>query len=713
VHGIGTAEPLDMIQEVTDAMRVPRPGLVLSSDAEVHEVPDAGRVRHLVIRHGTIPGANVRFGTAHWADITYYRQGFLALIGSLLMTAFGVRFFADVAARDARGSGFFERALSFLLRHLLNIMVVFLAVVVFPITFASLLFSLSALVAEYAIRNTVGIYDLKFVDLQRWFIVTVSVLGCGICAWIGIVRVWPMRRERTLGIWIFSALGLTALAVGAMMPFHNAVVKWPVWVGEPGQHCGLFRDCLREYLKYFAQFNPYLVDRIDQTDGVSVFLALFNFLQIISGAVMLGLIVAILFVLAVYVIAALIAQRRFHTMVFAAVSTVTIWIVLLVVLWPENLINYSAMLRYTRPEAPQNVSAMFLWWETFPWRFYAEKIPAHGKDSIEAYYPIQWFEGAYFVLLCATVLLILSVLLGRWIWCTYRRKANLSAFRVAESSRRPRRVNWPRLIIARGYVVLVVLFIIYTSVAFLMILFKMQPLLLDALHIGTPDNQVPPEVFFHAEWVRLAVIAFVTFFLFYSHAITDGIKLVLDVVNHFTQPNKGYPVRARIEKRFDEIIDHLLAPGDKPHLVIVAHSQGTVITLDALMRHKWVDQILERAASLTLLTFGSPVSHVYQYYFPRLYPDLSETNLPEIANNPRVRWVNAYRIDDYVGTYIENSIPNFPVNVPLPVGGHTAYWRGEVMRRVLAEPALHDFLLSAIRYDGTIPVKTMEPSYFA
>lgn len=711
VHGIGTTQPMDMIQEVTDAMKKARPSLKLEPDAEVHEVREQGKVRHHVIRHGSIPGAKVRFGTAHWADITYYRQGFIALIGAFLMTAFGVRFFADVAARDARDAGFVERTLSFLLRHMLSLMAILLAVIVFPLTFVALVFSAAGLVAEIGLRNEIGLPGITIVDLQRWFIIIVGLAICCGYAAVGVFRVYPMRKERTLGLPIFVSIGLIALLIGLTMPLHSYRVDWPVLGAPAGHTCERVRDCLRELLMWATGTNFYLVQRINLVDGIGVYFALLHVAQLAAGIVLLLLTVGIVVVLAAYRLLTLITGRSAHTMVFAAVTTFSIWLILLIVLWPENLATYSAMLVYSRPaaEVPATISAIFLEWDKLPFRFFDEAIPVRGRTGLEGYYPIIWFEAFYFGFLCLALLLIVGILLSRNFWCWLRRKANLELFRIADGDVHPRKFNKPRLIVAHLYVWLVLALMTAASLVIVGHIFRFEPWLLQMLRIETPEPEMPQEVFFQGEWVRLLLIVSVCLFVMLSHTILDGMKLVLDVVNHFTQPAANYPVRRRIERRFDEIVDRLLARGDHPNLVIIAHSQGTVITLDALMRKGWVDKVLRRASTLTVITFGSPVTHVYQNYFPRLYPRLADTGLAELSKNPRVRWINAYRIDDYVGTYIENSIANFPVNVPLPVGGHTNYWTGDVMCRVMSEHVLHDFLLPALRQEPRHAFAIMEP----
>ena len=97
----------------------------------------------------------------------------------------------------------------------------------------------------------------------------------------------------------------------------------------------------------------------------------------------------------------------------------------------------------------------------------------------------------------------------------------------------------------------------------------------------------------------------------------------------------------------------------------------------------------DRVSSLTILTFGSPLTHIYQHYFCHVYPSCKD--LPQFkaaSQDGKIRWINSYRLDDYIGTYIDNSIPSFPINVPMPFGGHTNYWRKDVFERLFAEPAM-------------------------
>jgi hypothetical protein len=86
---------------------------------------------------------------------------------------------------------------------------------------------------------------------------------------------------------------------------------------------------------------------------------------------------------------------------------------------------------------------------------------------------------------------------------------------------------------------------------------------------------------------------------------------------------------------------------------------------------------------------GSPITYLYQHYFPHRYPPLfvdGQLN-PEWGSqlNRTVReWINIYRIDDFVGTRVTGG-PDFPRNAwPIGTGGHTGYWKDEKALALMA-----------------------------
>jgi len=144
------------------------------------------------------------------------------------------------------------------------------------------------------------------------------------------------------------------------------------------------------------------------------------------------------------------------------------------------------------------------------------------------------------------------------------------------------------------------------------------------------------------------------------------------------------PRRARIRQRLDALAEQVICkPPLFTDLVFVAHSQGSVIVYDYLRTGgDQCEQLL--CARPHLVTFGSPLGHLYRHYFKE-YGDLAG----RIAGlQPRLAsWTNLYRVDDYVGQRIDDD-HNFVRNVVIEAGGHTNYW---------CERQLCDIILDCIR----------------
>lgn len=128
----------------------------------------------------------------------------------------------------------------------------------------------------------------------------------------------------------------------------------------------------------------------------------------------------------------------------------------------------------------------------------------------------------------------------------------------------------------------------------------------------------------------------------------------------------------------------------RPELVIVSHSQGTMVAIEVLNDPEmaWLSGSFRRTS---LLTMGTPITYLYQTYFGHLYPSF---NSPQWDNlRTRVdRWVNLFRIDDFVGQQVDfpiqgRSVQSTPMlakdnsatkqsctDHPLGCRGHINYW---------------------------------------
>ena len=213
--------------------------------------------------------------------------------------------------------------------------------------------------------------------------------------------------------------------------------------------------------------------------------------------------------------------------------------------------------------------------------------------------------------------------------------------------------------------------------------------------------------------------------LFLIPKLRPGFDIALDVVNHFyfrpthvqdalddddefdiaeTTFENGslfFSRRDLIHVRLRRILAHYRDKYDHhPELVILSHSQGTMAAIEVLNDEdvSWLNNAFR---SVTLVTMGSPIRHLYQHYFGHCYPALTEpywTSLRRRIDS----WVNVCRIDDFVGTELafpEANDADLESNGFLKssdfqnhlVGprGHVSYWTDREVLNVLKDTLLN------------------------
>lgn len=222
--------------------------------------------------------------------------------------------------------------------------------------------------------------------------------------------------------------------------------------------------------------------------------------------------------------------------------------------------------------------------------------------------------------------------------------------------------------------------------------------------------------------------------LFLIPRLRPGFDMLLDVVNHFyfrptnvqdalddddefdiaesTFDNGAlfFSRRDALHYRIRRILAHYRDQYDHhPELIIVSHSQGTMVAAEALNNEDlaWLNNSFR---TVTLVTMGSPLGHLYQHYFGHCYPSLDQpfwTSLRRRIDH----WINICRIDDFVGTKIEfpgqpngDGSSTTPTTSPEPntfysptvyqnhaVGprGHQSYWSDREVLDVLHEQVMN------------------------
>jgi hypothetical protein len=200
------------------------------------------------------------------------------------------------------------------------------------------------------------------------------------------------------------------------------------------------------------------------------------------------------------------------------------------------------------------------------------------------------------------------------------------------------------------------------------------------------------------------------------------VRVMLDVDNWLREHPRDSNPTGLICARYVSLLRHICNyrdPDGFKHdaLVIVAHSQGTVITADLLrflkVEHQTssppekYDPGLQRMLSgelpVYLLTMGCPLRQLYGLRFPYLYSwarhergdtfrvdTIPGNTSPDPAELGVVDWVNAFRSADYVGRHIWRR-DDYPATaspsestdnrctrreICIGAGAHTHYWDG-------------------------------------
>ncbi|MGC4007390.1 MAG: hypothetical protein QM811_31405 [Pirellulales bacterium] len=163
---------------------------------------------------------------------------------------------------------------------------------------------------------------------------------------------------------------------------------------------------------------------------------------------------------------------------------------------------------------------------------------------------------------------------------------------------------------------------------------------------------------------------------------------ILDVDNYLREHPRDNNPRSRICARYASLLRYICRYRDpvdgKPYagIVIVSHSQGTVISAELLrfLRSEFDPTLIDlgvcrnkqaakgRNPPLYLMTMGCPLRQLYGWRFPHLYrwtrhdrprnadaPTIAEDCLPSPQELGITAWINAYRSGDYVGRYLWRS----------------------------------------------------------
>ncbi len=206
-------------------------------------------------------------------------------------------------------------------------------------------------------------------------------------------------------------------------------------------------------------------------------------------------------------------------------------------------------------------------------------------------------------------------------------------------------------------------------------------------------------------WALVIVGVLTVIMMRYSDIIGAGLGVARDIAVYSTRSRAAAPdetitgtrrgsryvFRERIEARFAAVVDAFATPGAWDSIAVVSHSQGTVIASRGLRR----GPVLEPKP--TLVTMGSPLAHIYCHYFDQEF--CASTPMADKIK----AWLNIFRCDDYVGTYVNDYDDLLWNHSPLPVGGHQGYWSDRRVWDAFKERHRDDPEFNLPGYDPPLP----------
>lgn len=181
--------------------------------------------------------------------------------------------------------------------------------------------------------------------------------------------------------------------------------------------------------------------------------------------------------------------------------------------------------------------------------------------------------------------------------------------------------------------------------------------------------------------------------------LRPALRAMLDVDAWLREHPRDSNPTARICARYVSLLRHIAAwKDDGVHgydtVVIIAHSQGTVITAD-LLRYLNAEKIAAGSMHvydptlsffdhrcIWFFTMGCPLRQLYGLRFPYLYGYASETKLAPDPDKLGVRqWDNGFRSADYVGRKLWPAVTDgwtssLRSERLIGPGAHTHYWDG-------------------------------------
>lgn len=186
--------------------------------------------------------------------------------------------------------------------------------------------------------------------------------------------------------------------------------------------------------------------------------------------------------------------------------------------------------------------------------------------------------------------------------------------------------------------------------------------------------------------------------LLMGNAFNNAVHIARDLIDHQYGPERGrvltarrdrrltdalrWPRRERIRQRLLQVLAALGERGPYDRIIFLAHSQGSVVVYDYLKGAADYASSRVGGTKPDVITFGSPLGHIYQHYFQE-YAGL-DAAIDRLAQCTG-RWINLYRIDDYIGLWVGSPGERNVENRPMDPGGHVDYWKESALAKAIID----------------------------
>jgi hypothetical protein len=165
-------------------------------------------------------------------------------------------------------------------------------------------------------------------------------------------------------------------------------------------------------------------------------------------------------------------------------------------------------------------------------------------------------------------------------------------------------------------------------------------------------------------------------------AVAFPLKAFADVFRYI-----GVPLyAARLQEGF--VAEFRRVTEDRHHVILLTHSLGSVIAVDALRAHGDLSRNLRR---LELVTMGSPLKRFFSTLFPDIFAAPEDLYAALAAHIPNFNWVNVYRPLDYIGARLSCGSVS-PIRECRTVQStklHVGYWGDKQVVKLISD-ALDD-----------------------